>query len=139
MKILIICSKSFYPEIKEIKKKLEKKGHEISLPNSYEDSGAEERAWNLGIHSEFKKRMFNQSRNTIEQMDAVLCLNFDKGKMKNYIGGATFLELYEAFMNNKKIYLYHDIPEGMLFDEISGFDPIIINEDLGMIKDEEGE
>ena len=56
-------------------------------------------------------------------------------QFKNYIGGATFLELYEAFMNNKKIYLYHDIPEGMLFDEISGFDPIIIHEDLGMIED----
>ena len=139
MKILIICSKKFYPEIKEIKKKLEKRGHEVSLPNSYEDPLAEERAWNLGIHSEFKKRMFNQSIYTIEQMDAVLCLNFSKDKLKNYIGGATFLELYEAFMNNKKIYLYHDIPEGMLYDEISGFDPIIINEDLGMIQDEEGE
>ena len=137
MKILIICSKRFYPEIKNIQKKLEKMGHEISLPNSYEDPAAEERSWNLGIHSEFKKRMFNQSRFTIENMDAVLCLNFDKDKSKNYIGGATFLELYEAFMNGKKIYLYHDIPEGMLYDEISGFDPIIIHEDLGMIKDGE--
>ena len=136
MKILIICSKRFYPEIKSIQKKLEKKGHEISLPNSYEDPEAEKRSWDLGIHSEFKKRMFNQSRYTIEQMDAVLCLNFDKDKQKNYIGGATFLELYEAFMNGKKIYLYHDIPEWILYDEISGFDPIIINEDLGMIIDE---
>ena len=136
MKILIICSKKFYPEIKEIKKKLEKKGHEISLPNSYEDPEAEERSWKMGIHSEFKKRMFNQSRYTIENMDAVLCLNFNKGKLKNYIGGATFLELYEAFMNNKKIYLYHNIPDGILFDELSGFNPIVINEDLGLIKDE---
>ena len=137
MKIVIICSKKFYPEIKEIKKKLEKKGHEISLPNSYEDPEAEERAWNMGIHSEFKKRMFNQSRFTIENMDAVLCLNFTKGKLKNYIGGATFLELYEAFMNGKKIYLYHNIPDGILYDELSGFDPIVINEDLGLIKDGE--
>ena len=136
MKILIICSKKFYPEIKEIKKKLERRGHIISLPNSYEDPEAEERSWKMGIHSEFKKRMFNQSRYTIEQMDAVLCLNFNKGKLKNYIGGATFLELYEAFMNNKKIYLYHKIPDGILYDELSGFNPIVINEDLGLIKDE---
>jgi len=135
MKILIVCSKKFYPEIKAIKKKLEKRGHEISLPNSYEDPMAEDNAWKLGIHSEFKKRMFNQSRYTIEKMDAVLCLNFDNKGQKNYLGGATFLELYEAFMNNKKIYLYHDIPEGILYDEISGFDPIIINEDLGLIPD----
>ena len=136
MKILIICSKKFYPEIKNIKKKLEKMGHEISLPNSYEDPEAEERSWYMGIHSEFKKRMFNQSRYTIEQMDAVLCLNFDTEGHKNYIGGATFLELYEAFMNNKRIYLYHDIPDGMLFDEISGFDPVIIQEDLGLIEND---
>ena len=134
MKILIICSKKFYPEIKKIKKKLEKMGHEISLPNSYEDPEAEERSWYMGIHSEFKKRMFNQSRYTIEQMDAVLCLNFDTEGHKNYIGGATFLELYEAFMNNKRIYLYHDIPDGMLFDQISGFDPVIIHEDLVLIE-----
>ena len=137
MKILIICSKKFYPEIAKIKKRLEKKGHEITLPNSYEEPDAEELSWKAGIHSEFKKRMFNQSRYTIEQMDAVLCLNFTKDDLVNYIGGATFLELYEAFMNGKKIYLYHDIPEGMLYDEISGFNPIIINEKLEMIKDED--
>ena len=83
MKILIICSKKFYPEIKEVKKKLEKKGHEIHLPNSYEDPEAEERSWNMGIHSEFKKRMFNQSRYTIEGMDSVLCLNFKAGNIDN--------------------------------------------------------
>ena len=44
MKILIVCSKKFYPEIKDIKKKLEKRGHEISLPNSYEDPLAEDNA-----------------------------------------------------------------------------------------------
>ena len=52
---------------------------------------------------------------------------------KNYIGGATFLEIYDAFRLNKKIYLYNDIPEGMLYDEIQGFAPIIINGDLSKI------
>ena len=43
-------------------------------------------------------------------------------------------ELYKTFKKNKKIYLYNDIPEGMLYDEISGFSPIIINGDLSLIK-----
>ena len=30
-------------------------------------------------------------------------------------------------MKNKKIYLYNDIPEGILYDEISGFSPMVIN------------
>ena len=136
MKILIICSKAFYKNIPPIKEKLEELGHEISLPNSYHNPQAEKESWNLGEkeHSEFKARMFKQSKETIEKMDAVLTLNFDKNGQKNYIGGATFLELYEDFMKNKKIYLYNDIPEGMLYDEIQGFSPIVINGNINLVK-----
>ena len=74
------------------------------------------------------------SKERIQTIDAVLTLNYDKNGQKNYIGGATFLELYEAFMANKKIFLYHEIPEGMLYDEINGFSPIIINENLDEVK-----
>ena len=136
MKILIICSKAFYKDIEPIKEKLESMGHVVELPNSYYDGNVEDKAWKLGAkaHSEFKAKMFKMSEERIEKMDAVLTLNFDKNGKKNYIGGATFLELYEAFMQNKKIYLYNDIPEGMLYDEISGFSPIVINGDLSLIK-----
>ena len=136
MKILIICSKAFYRNIPPIKEKLESFGHEISLPNSYHNPQAEKESWALGEkeHSEFKARMFKQSKETIEKIDAVLTLNFDKNEQKNYIGGATFLELYEAFMKNKKIYLYNDIPEGMLYDEIQGFSPIVIHGNIDLVK-----
>lgn len=136
MKILIICSKAFYKDIAPIKEKLEGMGHIIELPNSYDEPDAEMKSWNLGEkeHSEFKARMFRMSEERISQMDAVLTLNFDKHGKKNYIGGSTFIEIYEAFMKNKKIYLYNDIPDGMLYDEISGFSPIVINGDLSLIK-----
>ena len=126
MKILIICSKAFYKDIAPIKEKLEQNGHIVELPNSYYEPDAEKKSWALGeeAHSEFKARMFR-----IATMDAVLTLNFDKNGKKNYIGGATFIEIYEAFMKNKKIYLYNDIPEGMLYDEISGLSPVLINGD----------
>lgn len=136
MKILIICSKAFYDRIEPIKQKLEEMGHTIELPNSYYEPDAEKKAWDLGneAHSEFKQRMLKMSAERIATMDAVLTLNFDKNGKKNYIGGATFLELYEAFMQNKKIYLYNDIPEGMLYDEIAGFLPVVINGDLDLVK-----
>ena len=140
MKILIICSKKFYPRIADIKKVLEERGNEISLPNSYDMPGMEQQLWDQGekAHQEFKARMFKRSCDTISNMDAVLVLNFDKEKdgniHKNYIGGATFLEMYDAFRMGKKIYMYNDIPEGILYDEISGFGPIIINGDLDLIK-----
>lgn len=136
MKILIICSKAFYKDIEKVKVKLETMGHVVELPNSYYEPNAEKDAWALGgeAHSEFKARMFRMSEERIATMDAVLTLNFDKNGKKNYIGGATFIEIYEAFMKNKKIFLYNDIPEGMLYDEISGFSPIVINGDLNLVK-----
>ncbi len=136
MKILIICSKAFYEKIEPIKEKLEEVGNIVELPNSYYDGNVEEKAWKQGnkAHAEFKSKMLKMSRERIGNMDAVLTLNFDKNGKKNYIGGATFLELYEAFMQNKKIYLYNDIPEGMLYDEISGFSPTVINGNLDLIK-----
>ena len=136
MKIFIICSKAFYDKIPDIKEKLEKQGHEILLPNSYDNAKAEEESWKLRKeeHAKFKKEMFIKSKEKVKNIDAVLTLNFEKNGKKNYIGGATFLELYDAFMENKKIYLYNEIPEGMLYDEISGFSPIVINGNLDMVK-----
>ena len=142
MKILIICSKRFYGNIPNIKNNLEQKDIQVFLPNCYDDPKTEERMWTLGRekHQEFKAQMYKQSEETIKNMDAVLVLNFDKitdEKIeKNYIGGATFLEICEAYRLNKKIYLYNDIPEGMLYDEIQGFAPIIINGDLSKIKED---
>ena len=136
MKILIICSKQFYSNIPSIKEQLEKQGHIISLPNSYDNPNAENESKSKGEqnHIEFKQRMFKLSRDVILTQDAVLVLNFEKNGVKNYLGGATFLEMYEAFMNNKKIFLYNDIPEGILKDEICGFAPILIHGDLNLVK-----
>lgn len=138
MKIFIICSKAFYSEIAPIKAKLEEMGHSTILPNSYNDylngTNSEKESYKSGNHAEFKAKMFRMSKERIQTIDAVLTLNYDKNGQKNYIGGATFLELYEAFMANKKIFLYHNIPEGMLYDEINGFSPIVINEDLDLVK-----
>lgn len=136
MKILIICSKKFYSKIESIKKELESIGIEVYLPNCYDKPDTEDKMKLLGDkeHREFKAKMFKQSEETISNMDAVLVLNYSKDELnKNYIGGATFLEMYDAFRMNKKIYLYNDIPKSILTDEIKGFSPIIINGDLSKI------
>ena len=140
MKVFLICSKKFYSKIEEVKKELEKRRIEVFLPNCYDDPTAEQKAWDLGVeeHQKFKEAMYKQSEEIIREADAVLVLNLDKEKdgeiLKNYIGGATFLEMYDAFRLGKKIYLYNDIPEGMLYDEIEGFSPIIIDGNLELIK-----
>ncbi len=135
MKIFIISSKSFYDRIPEVKNSLEKSRHIITLPNCYEKPHTEDAYRNLGAkeHSKWKSEMIRHSADVIGGNDAVLVLNFEKNGVQNYIGGATFIEMYDAFRLNKKIFLYNEIPEGMLKDEIIGFDPIIIQGDLTKI------
>lgn len=132
MKIFLICSKQFYARIPEIRAELESVGHIITLPNSYDEPLAEDRYKNLGTeeHARWKGEMLKHSTEVIDKNDAVLVLNFEKNLVPNYIGGATFLEMYDAFRLNKKIFLYNDIPEGILRDEIVGFAPIIIHGNL---------
>ncbi|MFA5745185.1 MAG: hypothetical protein WC887_03155 [Candidatus Paceibacterota bacterium] len=135
MKIFLICSKKFYDRIPEVIDELESSGHSLTMPNCYDDPSSEERYRQLGPeeHTKWKSEMLKQSTDTIDTHDAVLVLNFDKGEMKNYIGGATFLEMYDAFRLGKKIFLYNDVPEGILHDEIRGFDPILLTGDLRKI------
>ncbi len=136
MRIFIISSASFYDRLAPIKEYLEKKGVKVIMPNTYDTPNLEKETWKKGhkAHAELIKELFHLSEQKIKSVDAVLCVNFEKHGIPNYIGGATFIEIYEAFKNNKMIYLYHDIPNGMLYDEIAGFDPIIIHEDLDLIK-----
>jgi hypothetical protein len=41
--------------------------------------------------------------------------------------------MYDAFRLGRKIYLYNDIPDGILRDEIKGFGPIHLDGDLSGI------
>jgi hypothetical protein len=136
MKILVVCSKHFYSKIGEIALFLEKNGHEISYPNSYDEPFAEERfkAMSATEHVEWKGRMMAKDEENIEPQDAILVLNFKKKGIPNYIGGATFLEIYTAWKMNKKIFFYNPLPNCSFTDELKGINPIMINGNLEEIK-----
>ena len=140
MKVLIICSTSFYDRVDEIKGLLEKFGHEVKMPNCYDEpvTNDDNKNMNHDEYISFFKEMYYQSREAIDKVDAVLVLNYSKIKDRinydNYIGASTFLEMYEAFMQNKKIFMLNPFPNNMLLDEIKGFNPIILNGDISKIK-----
>lgn len=135
MKLFLICSKKFYALIPEIEFKLKDLGHVCTMPNCYDKPETEDHYKNLGRenHAKWKSEMIRHSLEVIQNNDAVLVLNFEKESIENYIGGATFLEMYDAFRLGKKIYLYNDIPQGILHDEIVGFNPIILEGDISKI------
>ncbi|MBD3304469.1 hypothetical protein GF343_04955 [Candidatus Woesearchaeota archaeon] len=136
MKIFICASKHCYHLIAPIKEELEKQGHSITLPNSYEDPMHEERLKQESTekHAEFKSAMLKLQEQKIKANDALLICNFEKHGQSNYIGGATFLEIFKAFELGKKIFLINPIPDNILKDEIVGMQPVIINQDLSKIK-----
>ena len=137
MRIFICTSKRFYNRIPEILAELEEDGHELTMPNSYDNPSRENEMKTIGIkdHAEWKSKMIKEQEQKIKANDALLILNFNKGNSKNYIGGAVFLEMYKAWELGKKIFLYNSIPNSILTDEILGFQPIIINGNLSAIEE----
>jgi len=136
MKIMIVCSKHHYHHIEKIKKELEKSKHIITLPNSFEDPMFELRLLekNKKAHIKWIKKAWEESENKIKRNHALLVLNFDKEDKKNYIGGATFTEMFMAYRLNKKIFVYNPLPKCSFADELFGMNPTIINQNLSLIK-----
>ncbi|MBI4155213.1 hypothetical protein HY498_03965 [Candidatus Woesearchaeota archaeon] len=136
MNIMICCSKYFYEKIPEIKKALEKNGHSVNLPNSYDNPLMEEKMKQLSKDESilWKANMLRKDHENIIKNDAILVLNLEKKGQRNYIGGATFLEIAKAFELGKKIFLFNSIPENIFKDELVGINPIIINGNLSKIR-----
>lgn len=136
MKIIICCSKHFYHKIEEIKKELEKKGHKIALPNSYSEPMMEEKLkdTNKKEHIKWKAKMMKKDKPNIKPNDAILVLNYEKKGHKNYIRGATFLEIYTAWDMKKKIFILNDLPNCSFTDELTAINPTLLKGDLSKIK-----
>lgn len=133
-KIMIACSTAFYNEIENISIFLKEHNYEIIYPNGYNEEYEE-----LDDITKQYKLFYTMSREKISSADELLVLNFTKTKnnktLNNYIGPSTFLEMYEAFMQNKKIYLYTNLPDEdhILFDDIKAMNPKCLNKEIEVI------
>jgi len=136
MKIFIACSKHFYHKIPEIKSKLERLGHEITLPNSYDNPLKEEEMKKIGKaeHALWKQVMMGYHEPKIKENDSLLVLNYKKDNQPDYIGGATFMEIVKAWELKKRINLYNPIPKNIFEDELTAMLPVILNRNLTKIK-----
>ena len=109
MKIMILSSKHFYNRIPEIKNLLENQGHKLKMPNSYDNPYKELKLKKLDKeeHIKWKSEMMRKDEENIKPQDAVLVLNFEKKGIPNYIGRATFLEVYTAWKITKSLSAPH--------------------------------
>ncbi|MGC9309830.1 MAG: MazG nucleotide pyrophosphohydrolase domain-containing protein [Candidatus Nanoarchaeia archaeon] len=136
MKIMIVCSKYFYENIPKIRKRLEKEGHKLKMPNSYDEPFAEERFKKMGKeeHIKWKADMMKRHEENIKSQDAILVLNFEKKGIPNYIGGNTLMEIGFAHANHKKVFLLNPLPENVSYlDEIKAMYDEILHGDISKI------
>ena len=135
MKIYLVVARNFYKEINSVKAKLEELGHEVVPPVLYGNLLADEMAYAAGQdkYAEFRRKVIAGSDKAIKSVDAVLCLNFDKGGTANYISSDMFSELLQAFEHKKQIFLWSYIPDGVLRESILAFKPVIIKRKVSTI------
>lgn len=135
MRIFLCSSRSGYAHVGPIQEELERRGHAVTPPNNYDDPGCEERIKAEGKESylDWKAEMIVRQTEKVRANDAILVLNFEKEGQPNYLGGATFLEVFKAWELGKKIFFHNALPTGMLHDELAAMRPTVIEGDLDRI------
>lgn len=136
MKILILGSMTFSPEMKIAGDKLKSLGHEITLPEFIEDylgCKSREEMHEKAVTNKLTHNLYEKYHELIEEMDAILIINEKKKGIKGYVGANSLIEMGFARALNKKIYLVNQIPQMDYTDEITAMQPIILNGNLTLI------
>ena len=140
MKIMIVGSMTFAKYMVDIKQKLEQLGHVVTMPCDTEFHVENEEIID-NLEEDFKHLTENdilrKCFKLVAQSDAILILNKPKYGVSGYIGTSTLMETGLAYYLGKKIFILHDVPsseECRWAHEIKVMQPIIINEDLSLVK-----
>jgi predicted RNA-binding protein with PUA domain len=133
MKIAICGSMAFAKDMLAIKKELEKKGHNVTVPEGT-DKHAKGMIRNEDKWEKLEIDAIRAYYNEIKKNDAIVVINKDKNNIKGYVGGNSLIEIAFAHVLEKKIFLINPIPEMSYTDEIIAMKPIIINNNLDLVR-----
>jgi hypothetical protein len=141
MKIYVLGSSSFMNEMVAAKDTLCVLGYEGWIHPDYEAFVRGEkldivRRWQQGEHAAIKREnnYFREHYTNILKSDAILVVNLEKHGIKNYIGGNVLMEMGQAYVNDKGIYLLEGMPTDLPYlDEIVAMDPVCCEGDLATI------
>ena len=143
-KTIVICSSaSFYLQVIEVQKQLRNLGFKVSVPltaikmDKSNDFRVETYKTWIERPEDYKRKAYLTKKhfNKVVEGDAILVLNYEKNGKSGYIGGAVLSEMAIAFYTKKTIFILNGIDENSNFkEEIYGFQPIILNGNLDLIK-----
>lgn len=137
MKICISGSMQFVEKMLEVKNQLEKYGHTPYVSKFISEllGKNDEEIESIKLEQKMNQDAIREYWDILQEVDALLVLNYDKKEIKNYIGGNTLMEIGFAYVLNRKIFLLNDIPTIPYYQsEIEAIKPIILNCDLSKIK-----
>jgi len=142
MKVYVIGSTSFKKEMVAARDEMKALGVDGWIHPDYEAFVRGEKAEVLaraanGEHAAVKREnnYLKVHYEHILQSDAVLVVNLEKNGIKNYVGGNALIEMGQAYVNNKVIFLLNDIPQDLPYTaEIECMDPVCLHGKLENVK-----
>lgn len=136
----------FLDKMSAIKSELESMGHSVVMPQlTKEELATGKDTFTEYLHSiggvenitsdndiwRIKKDGMMMYKQHMDESDALLVCNFDKGDKKNRIGANAFLEMGYMFFLGKKLYVLQDPPYGDdKIEEILGMQPVFLQGNL---------
>ena len=124
-------------EMVEAEKNLKELGHKVVIPDftyEYAEMDTIDKMHTESARNKVEHDLIRGYYKKIKDSDALIVINVNRHGVEGYIGGNSFLEMGFAYILNKPIYLFNNIPEMSYTDEIKAMQPTIINGDLGLIK-----
>lgn len=137
MKIGVAGSMQHTEKMIEVRDELIRFGHDAFITSLSEPfiGKSDEEKERIKLYQKNNLDAIREFWNMMQGADALLVMNIDKNGVKNYIGGNTLMEIGFAHVLNQKIFLYNPIPDIPYYKtEIEAVKPIIIHEDLSLIK-----
>lgn len=142
MKIYVLGSNAFMHEMVAAKDKLCELGLDGWIHPDYEDLVSGKKNEMLERLAKGERAQIKKENNYlkvhfqhIKDSDGVLIVNLRKNNVDNYIGGNCLIEMGQAYVLDKKIFLLNDLPVGLPYnDEIESMDPVCLYGRLENIK-----
>lgn len=137
MKILISGSMQFSEKMLEVKQQLEALGYTALVSKFIEHYIGKDEAEKEGLKlkHKYEEDAIREYWDLMQDVDALLVLNYDKHDIKNYVGGNAFLEMGFAHVLYKPIYLLNPIPTIPYYGtEIIALKPVVIDGNLQRIQ-----
>jgi len=138
MRIYVLGSNFFMKEMVKCKDKLCALGYDGWIHPHYEAMVRGEMPGHLARLKNGEQAILKRENDYLKvhyrhilESDAILIVNLEKNGRKNYIGGNALIEMGQAHVHDKKIFLLGEIPSDISYvDEIIAMDPICLHGDL---------